>query len=161
MNADDVGIATVEAAATAKQLVGHLRRLADRTAHSVPAQADGIEFWPDERREAFYALTRMVEQLQNLTSRQILRGILMLLGEDPAGLSARNLFRRLETLGALPSADRWLELASIRNTLVHEYPTNARRQVDQIRLAHGVVAELTRTVDAILAFLDRELPPRP
>ena len=98
----------------------------------------------------------MVEQLQDLTSRQILRGLLALLGEDPAGLSAKNLFRRLETLGALPSADRWLELASVRNTLVHEYPTNRRRQFDQVRLAHGVVGELTDTVEAILIFIDRE-----
>ena len=122
----------------------------------VPDSAAAIDAWTDETREGFHALSRMLEQLQDLTARQILRGTFVLLNENPGEMSAKTLYRRAAKLGALPDEDDWLRLASIRNTLTHDYPTNPERQIVQVQRAYGVVDELTATVEYVLAFIERE-----
>lgn len=77
----------------------------------------------------------MFEQLHDLVSRRLFRGALLLSGEDPASLSARNLYRRLEKLGAISSADEWIDLATTRNLLVHDYPVNAAQHADRANRA--------------------------
>lgn len=124
MTRDEVRDATVEAAQAAEQLAAHLERLARRMATLLPADATALSEWDDDPWERLHALLRMFEQLYDLTSRKLFRGLLFLSGETVAALSAQNQFRRVEALGGIESADRWIEIGATRNILVHDYPTN-------------------------------------
>lgn len=156
MTRDDVAAATREAIAACEQLAGHLGRLRARMAGLFPLTEQSFAGWSDEDRERLHALLRMFEQLHDLVGRRLFRGALSLSGEDPAALSARNLVRRLETLGGIASADRWLDLSTTRNLLVHDYPVNARQQADRGNLAWNALANLLAATVRIIDFIRSE-----
>ena len=121
MRQDEIQEAVSETLVATGYLAGHLGRLTARLKDVFPLTREQIERWSDEERETLHAYLRMFEQLQDIMTRRIFRGILMLQNEDATALSARNLFRRLEKVGALESADAWIEVNKTRNALVHEY----------------------------------------
>lgn len=123
MTRDEVQEATQEAAPAAEQLAAHAERLRGRMAPNFPLDGATLAGWQDEDRERLHALLRMFDQLYDLVSRKLFRGMLFLSGETIAGLSAQNQFRRIEALGGIMSADRWIELSTTRNILAHDYPT--------------------------------------
>lgn len=63
-------------------------------------------------------------------------------GETVAGMSLQNQFRRVEALGAIASADRWIEIGATRNILVHDYPTNANAQAARANRAWNDTPDL-------------------
>ncbi len=122
MTREDALEATREAAAAATLVVDHLGRMAERLVGLFPLDAEQLAQWDDDPRERLHAFLRLFEQLYDLAGRRLMRGLLLLSGEDPAGLSANNLYRRIEALDDRFSADRWMALGGTRNRLVHEYP---------------------------------------
>ena len=156
MTRDEVVFATKEAIAATEAITGHIGRLRERIGTDFPLQASQIKRWDDEHRERLHALLRMFEQSFDLVSRRLFRSALILSGEDPAEMSARNLFRRLEKIGAIRSADRWIEVATTRNLLVHEYPTDAQRQAERANLAWDDLDTLLGTSSDIIAYITNE-----
>ena len=124
MNESEIREATIEAVRATEQLAAHLERLAKRMAHLLPADPTDLSKWEDEPWERLHAFLRMFEQLYDLTARKLFRGLLTMSGETIAGLSAQNQFRRVEALGGIADADRWIEIGATRNILVHDYPTD-------------------------------------
>ena len=156
MNAEDAKAATREAVEAARALSAHLQRLKVRLVPAFPIDEARLAGWGDEDRERLHAFCRMFEQLQDMVSRKLFRGILTLSGEDPASLSARNLFRRLERIGALANADRWIEIATVRNALVHDYPTTPAQQAKLANLAWEALDDLIAANGQALAYIERE-----
>jgi hypothetical protein len=153
---DEVILATREASGAAEQLAAHLDRLCQRLAATFPLDEGAVAQWGDAEREQLHAMLRMFDQLFDLTSRKLLRGLLFLSGETVAGLSAQNQFRRVEAIGGLPSAERWLELGTIRNILAHDYPTRAAEQAARANLAWAGLPDLIAGARRALAYLDTE-----
>lgn len=152
---EEVQAATVEAAASAVQLADHLERLAARLEAVFPLTAEQLEGWGDEQRETLHALLRMFDQLHDLTTRKLFRGLLVLSGETIAGLSAQNQFRRVEAIGG-PPADGWLALGTVRNLLAHDYPTNPVAQAARANRAWSDVPRLIAAVRQVLGVLHAE-----
>lgn len=142
MTREEVRDATIEAVQAADALASHLERLAGRMSGLLPTDAEALSRWDDDPWERLHALLRMFEQLFDLTSRKLFRGFLFLSGETIAGLSAQNQFRRMEALGAIESADRWIEIGVTRNILVHDYPTNAVARAQRANRAWSDVPTL-------------------
>ena len=156
MTRDDVIEATAEAAVATAQLADHIDRLCARMAAWFPLDAAAIGRWGDEDRERLHALLRMYEQLYDLTARKLFRGYLFLSGETIAGLSMQNQFRRIEALGGLADADRWIELGATRNILAHDYPTRPAAQADRANLAWRDLPVLVAGARQILSLLRSE-----
>lgn len=156
MTRDEIAEATAEAAAAAEQLVAHLGRLTARMQDLFPLSADVLMRWDDDHRERLYALLRMFDQLYDLTTRKLLRGLLALSGETIAGLSAQNQFRRAEAIGGLPDADRWMELGATRNLLAHDYPTNPSAQAERDNRAWADLPALLEGTSHVLRYLHAE-----
>lgn len=156
MRRDETVAATREAMVACEMLSAHLDRLAQRMVADFPLLPPQLQQWPDEQRERLHALLRMFEQLHDLVGRRLFRGALSLSGEDPAGLSARNLNRRLETLGGIADADGWLDLTATRNLLVHDYPVNAAQQADRANRAWRDLPMLIAATHLIIAFIRSE-----
>ncbi len=102
------------------------------------------------------ALLRMFEQLYDLTGRKLFRGLLFLSGETIAGLSAQNQFRRVEALGGIDSADRWIEIGATRNILVHDYPTNVVARAQRANRAWSDLPVLIAATRQTIATLRAE-----
>ena len=153
MTRDEVRESTIEAVQAADQLAAHLERLSARMAGLLPARPEALAAWDDESWERLHALLRMFEQLYDLTSRKLFRGFLFLSGEAVAGLSARNQFRRVEALGAIESADRWIEIGATRNMLVHDYPTGGPARAQRADRAWAdlppLIAATRQTIKAL------------
>ena len=85
----------------------------------------------------------------------LFRGFLFLSGETIAGLSAQNQFRRVEALGGIESADRWIEIGATRNMLVHDYPTNVTARAQRANQAWAdlptLIAATRQTIQALRA----------
>ena len=155
MTRDEVREATIEAVQAADELAAHLERLSSRMASLLPAQPEALAAWDDDPWERLHALLRMFEQLYDLTSRKLFRGFLFLSGEVVGGLSAQNQFRRVEALGGIESADRWIEIGVTRNILVHDYPTNMPSRVQRANRAWAdlppLIAATRQTIQALRA----------
>lgn len=156
MTREDALDATREAATAAIAVSEHMERLAARLAPLFPLSADRIGEWEDDPRERLHALLRLFEQLYDMTGRRLMRGLLLLSGEDPGGLSANNLFRRVEGLEHAFSADRWMALGITRNQLVHEYPISAALQAGNGNDAWRDLPDLLANVRAVIATLRAE-----
>jgi len=144
---------TTEAAVAADRRCAHLRQLVDHVAGTLPVTPEVPAAWNDEPREPMHALLRMFEQLFDLVTRKLFRGFLFPSSEPVAGVSAQNQFRRVEALGGIGSADRWIEIGATRNVLVHVYPVNAAAPAPRVNRAwHDVPALIggTRTIIAKL-----------
>src|SRR3546814_15241895 len=67
------------------------------------------------------------------------------------------LFRsRVEALGGLPDADRWLELGATRNALVHDYPTDPVAQAQRANRAWKDLPDLIAATRAMMTYLRTE-----
>lgn len=150
MTRDDVMDATIEAVRAAEALTDHLERLMARMADRLPVDPSVLRTWDDDPRERLHALLRMYEQTYDLTARKLFRGLLFLSGETIAGLSAQNQFRRVEAIGGITSADRWIELGVTRNILVHDYPVDPVAQAQRANRAWtdlpDLIAATRRTI---------------
>lgn len=156
MTLDDIRESTREAVDAVEQLAAHFERVRIRSAADFPLTGEAIAQWEDEPRERLHVMLRMFEQLYDLIGRRLFRGFLLLSGEDAAGLSARNLFRRMEALNGLSSADRWIEIGTTRNLLVHDYPTSAARQAERGNRAWADSDDLLAAAQMVIARLREE-----
>lgn len=156
MTRDEIIEATTEAIVASDQLAAHLERLAARLVGVFPIDSAMLATWGDEPRERLHALLRMFEQLYDLSGRKLLRGLLLVANESLSGMSAQNQARRVEALGGLPDADRWLELGATRNALVHDYPTDPVAQAQRANRAWKDVPDLIAATRAMMTYLRTE-----
>ena len=156
MKPEKVRETVAEATVAAGQLADHLERMAKRLAPTFPLSAEMLETWGDEERERLHAFLRMFEQAHELTAKLLFRGIMTLSSEDPLALSARNLVRRMEKLWVIDSADAWLDLMTVRNELVHDYPTNSKLQAHNANRCWEKLPTLIAAVRQTIAYIERE-----
>ncbi len=156
MTPDDVREATAEAAQAATAVTDHLERLIGRLSTLLPVVPEALRDWGDDPRERLHALLRMYEQTYDLTARKLVRGLLFLSGETIAGLSAQNQFRRVEALGGIDSADRWIALGVTRNILVHHYPVDPVAQAQRANRAWADLPDLIAATRRIVSHLRQE-----
>jgi len=156
VNLQEVREATAEAARAAEELAAHLERLSGRMSVLLPVDPADLSRWSDDPWERLHALLRMFEQLYDLTSRKLFRGFLFLSGETVAGLSAQNHFRRMEALGAIGSADRWIEIGATRNMLVHDYPTDGPARAQRANRAWRDLPDLIAATQRTITVLRSE-----
>lgn len=156
MNDDDIRDATKEAVRAAEELAAHLERLAGRMTALLPVEPTALSGWEDDPWERLHAFLRMFEQLYDLTARKLFRGFLALSGETIGGLSAQNQFRRVEAIGGIDSADRWIEIGATRNILIHDYPTDPVARARRANRAWHDVPDLIAACRQVIASLRSE-----
>lgn len=106
-------------------------------------------------QERIDAFLKRFEQLQDVLSRRLIRTLLIAVGENIAGFSARDAFARMETLGGLHDAERFLAIAKLRHALTHEYPMAEARQRERLNMAWGYAPQLLHEFQALRHYADR------
>lgn len=98
-----------------------------------------------ERVEAFVS---RFARLQDTLGGKLLPALLDAFGE-PTGLMIDNL-DRAERLGWLESAERWMQVRSLRNRMVHEYVEDPGLLASAIAAGHAYTPVLLRAAEAML-----------
>ncbi|MGQ0664591.1 MAG: hypothetical protein ACT4P2_13645 [Pseudomonadota bacterium] len=62
----------------------------------------------------------------------------------------------MEKLGVLGSAERWTELAVLRNKVAHNYPNDPDKQVERLNAAFRRAEELIDVLDGVRTYVVRK-----
>ncbi|MDD5114890.1 MAG: hypothetical protein PHC94_12805 [Methylobacter sp.] len=102
----------------------------------------------EDQAEKVEAFTSRFSRLQDTVGDKLLPTWLNALGEQ-TGAAIDNL-DKAEKLGALASADQWLEIRQLRNQMIHEYIEAIEVLTNALQAAHGYQQELINLAQAIL-----------
>lgn len=146
MNDDDLRLAIARAATVATSL----RRALARLAPLLPIDGPAFLALAEEDRVWTDALLKRFENLVDVLQDQVFR-LIAEAGQarDPVRLSRRDVLDYLEKVGVLPSADRFLNAARLRNRLSHVYPDDPAMQagqVNRVQAAAGTALEALQRV---------------
>lgn len=136
----------------------HRRRMArahGKIAAFLPAATEVLQRLDDAQVETLDAYLYRFTKLQDAMGHRLFPQTLELLAEHTRDMAFIDQLNRLEQLGALPSAERWLELRQLRNTLAHEYSDDKNRLAEGINAAFenfgvidGIYAQVVRYVSS-------------
>lgn len=124
----------------------------DLAGRAPPADMQAFNAMPKIERVASSALIKSVEQLEDQLAR-LFRTILRELTVDTTGWFAQDTANRMEQMGLVSDADRWVEIVKLRNRLIHDYPLDQEAQFKLLREAYAAAAFLDETSTRAIAFL--------
>lgn len=148
----------LDTVAAGRRLAERLRRsMADMAAIArlTPETVDALD-WSAEKD--VLAFLKSFEQLQDLTSNRLIRGVLIVAEVDVVGISARDAYDKAEKAGALADAARFVDIGRLRHRLVHEYPMDAAARARRINDALALAPALIEEFDRLAAYAARLAP---
>lgn len=146
----------VEAIAAAQTVLASLERLAGDSRLGFPPTKQSLATLSEDDSVRIQGFLRLFEQLHQLTERKLFRGLLLLAGEDIDALSVRNMIDRLEKIGAIADAETWRLLGKVRNSLAHDYPTNAALHAERVNEAFAALPALAACARAAIGYIESE-----
>lgn len=137
----------------ASSIAASLQRSLTRLAPLFPVTAERLAGLAEPEQEAMDAFLKRFENLVNHLQDQVFRlAIEVVRAGDTAALSRRDVLDGLEKVGALASADAFLDAARVRNRLAHVYPDDPERQAGQLNRAWAGAAHALDALHAIRAW---------
>ena len=94
-------------------------------------------------------------KFQDAMGKKLFPLTLQLLGENIENLPFIDWLNRLEKLGLIPSAQRWMELRALRNLLTHIYPWEGEKILYNLREALKMSEELLQIYETFKNLLER------
>lgn len=118
----------------------HLKRMS--YAHGnirafLPTDATRLSQLNDEQIEALEQYLYRFTKLQDAMGQRLFKHSLAWLAEDVRSMAFIDQLNQLEKLGAIESAQTWLELRKLRNLLAHEYASDDAEKASAINLVFG------------------------
>lgn len=118
----------------------------------LPLNPDELRRLDDEAIAVLDQFTTRFAKLQDTMGAKLFPAILELTrepGDFPAYLDKLD---RLEKIGALPSADEWLEMREIRNAFAHDYPEDSEIQAATLNRAFVAAQRLVEILQHVNIF---------
>jgi hypothetical protein len=98
------------------------------------------------------ALIKSFEQLED-TLASLFRTILKTLGQSLKGLYALDIGEHMTMLSIIDDATGWLKIVKLRNSLVHEYPTDSLKRFEQLSSVYAAIPILRDALERADAFI--------
>jgi len=92
-------------------------------------------------------------KLQDAIGGKLFKATLNYLGEDSDGLSAIDIFNRMEKLGIIDNYEEWKFLRNLRNEFTHEYENNISKLVETLNILFAKKEALEKYLFSILEYL--------
>ena len=121
----------------------------------LPTEERALEAFPLIERIASIALLKRVEQLQDMIAR-LVRLVATWELFDTAVMTRRDIANWMEKSRFVEDADHWVDLTSLRNRLVHEYPIDEAEQVRRVNQCWDAATQLQSIVAAIVTYLSKK-----
>ena len=109
---------------------GHKERLLlaiEKLSFSVPFTKDYLEKLSDNDLAYMELLTSRFGKLQDTLGRKIIPIMLSLLNEDRPTFTFMDRLLKIEKMGLIKSAQDWILLRELRNSIAHDYPDETDR----------------------------------
>ena len=130
--------------------VGQCRLAADALLYSWrKVTSERIGEADPELEETLEVMTARFARLEDLLIKRVFRAVAAVELSDAQRLL--DVLDLMEQLGIVESAEQWVELRELRNTIVHEYEAQDLTALQ--RRVHGMVPLLIRTLDAVTRYV--------
>lgn len=136
----------------------HLKRMAfarSRVDTFVPLDRNNYYLMDDETIGFLDQYIFRFSKLQDTMGSRLFPLLLDSLAEPVADLSFIDTLNRLERLGIIDSARRWIQLRKIRNDVTHEYPASIIERIEGINYLFTGMDELILIVERCRSVFDR------
>ena len=140
MTPDQVKLADTVSAG--RRLAESLRASVSEMAAHAPLSAERIDSLDRAAQKDVLAFIKSFEQLQDLASNRLIRGILVASDVEVVGIAARTAYDLAEKAGALEDAARFADIGRLRNRLAHEYPMDAAARAKRVNDAYALAPAL-------------------
>lgn len=100
-------------------------------------------------------------KLQDAMGAKLFPAVLDLTGEHGELAAFIDKLNRLEKIGAIPSAEQWLELREMRNQFAHDYPEDPEIQTALLNKALAKAEDLLQILESVTHFANKYLPTQP
>ena len=120
-----------------------------------PSNVDDFAKMNVAARVGSTALIKSFEQLED-TIASLFRTILKTLGQSLKGLYALDIGEHMAVLSIIDNAPDWLKIVRLRNSLVHEYPTDSVKRFEQLSSVHAAIPILREALKRGETFIRAE-----
>jgi predicted nucleotidyltransferase/uncharacterized protein YutE (UPF0331/DUF86 family) len=136
-----------------------LKRLRVRLADRLPARPETVAAFDEDTRFLTDALLKRFEQHTD-GLRAAARTVVRLSGEEDKSRTVRQVLDRLESLGVVPEAARFMALVDLRNRTTHAYAPESARQAEILNSVYASLGELLDLACRLARFVrDQKLLP--
>ena len=139
--------------------LGVCKRHADRLAWAManlrskfPLTAEGMRELDDTELAVLDQFSTRFAKLQDAMGVNLFPAVLELTKEQGSLAAFLDKLNRLEKIGAIPSADRWLLLREMRNEFAHDYPDDPAIQSAMLNKAYNLANDLLAVLGRIELF---------
>jgi len=115
----------------------HFNRAKDNYDEIIKRPIDLNIYKDKERIKTIDAFIFRFIKLQDFMGDKFFRAILESVGEYKDNMSLIDVLDKMEKLGMITNADKWIEFRVARNKLTHEYPDNQEDIIEGVELAIG------------------------
>lgn len=114
-----------------------------------PFTAENYAALSDQDIQALDQFILRFTKLQDAMGERLLPAVLQFLLEPYDDRPMLDKLHRLEQLGFVGNADRWLQIRAIRNRFAHEYPDEPARNAANINAGFQAARDLYRTLHTV------------
>ena len=137
-----------------------LRWAMDALSNHCPWSADDIGTLDPQERAICDQFVLRFSKLQDAMGTKLMPAVLEL-AQEPGELTAFvDKLNRLEKIGAIPSAEAWLQTLEMRNQFAHDYPDDPEIQASLFNKAFDLADEMLGLLVALDQFCARLLSSR-
>jgi hypothetical protein len=128
-----------------------------RLRHRLPLTATAMTELTEEELAVLDQFSMRFAKLQDAMGTRLFPAVLELSKESGELAAFLDKLNRLEKIGALPSAERWLLLREMRNQFSHDYPDDLELQSSILNKAFVLSDELLLVLNQIELFASKYL----
>ncbi len=141
---------------TIKTTYLHFNRAQDNYREILEYQLD-IEIYENkEKIKTIDAFIFRFIKLQDFMGDKLFKELLKKIGEYKDNMALIDTLDKLEKLGIIEKADRWLDFRFVRNKLTHEYPDNEEDVIEGIKLALLYFVEIEMVLQSIMKYVENK-----
>ncbi len=134
----------------------HFNRAKDNYDEIIQRPVDLNIYKDKERIKTIDAFIFRFIKLQDFMGDKLFRVILESVGEYKDNMSLIDVLDKMEKLGIITHADKWIEFRVARNKLTHEYPDNQEDVIEGIKLAITYFKEISDILQGIIQYIQNK-----
>lgn len=123
-----------------------------------PLTGDGMDLLTDEQVQDIDQFILRYTKLQDTMGSRLFNSILNYLYEPVENRPMLDVLHRLEKLGLMDSAEKWMEVRLVRNRFAHDYANDPEKNAAQLNIAFASAINLYNMLISIRTWFTNTYP---